>query len=68
MSVPVYAPELPDGAVVNSAVCVISWLDPGCGEMRYSVKTIGDVPLSSQLGLLEIAKLDLWHDANEADA
>lgn len=58
------APDLPDDAIINSTVCVVGWLD-GDGGLRYAVKTTGDVPLSSQMGLLVMGMLDLYHDAND---
>lgn len=57
-----YAPDLPDGAVIVSAICVVSWIGDE-GEMRYAIKTTGDTQLSTRLGLLDLARLDLYHEA-----
>lgn len=51
--------KLPDGAIVNAEVTITGYLDPEDGEMKYAVYCDADVSLSSVLGLLELAKLDL---------
>jgi hypothetical protein len=55
------AQDLPDGAILVARVEVFSYLDPAePGEtMRYSVNFEGDAPLTTLLGLLELAKFDL---------
>lgn len=57
-----YAPELPDGAVIVSAICVVSWIGEE-GDMRYAIKATGDTPLSTRLGLLDLARFDLYYEA-----
>lgn len=52
--------KLPEGAIVTAEVHVAGYLDPeGDGTLKTVVFCEADVPLSSALGLLEIAKLDL---------
>lgn len=55
---------LPDGAIPNGEVAVLSYLDVD-GELCYAVWNDGLLPLSSYLGLLELAKNDLIRDAKE---
>lgn len=53
--------KVPEGAIVNAEVVVYQWLDPDDGSFRWNCFFDGDVPLSSVLGLLDLAKLDLVH-------
>lgn len=56
---------IPDGALVNAHVEVVQYVDPGSSEIRYTTRYFGDVPLSSFIGLLELAKLDLIREARD---
>jgi hypothetical protein len=53
--------KLPEGAIINAEVCVCQWIDPQTGGIRWQCYFDGDVPLSSVLGLLDLAKLDMVH-------
>lgn len=51
---------LPPDAIVNAEIQICGYIDPdGSGEMSYAVWSNCDTPLSSALGLLELAKRDL---------
>ncbi len=55
--------ELPDGAMPNAGIAIIQWLDTD-GHLRWGSFTAGDVPLSTTLGLLDMAKNRFMHDNN----
>jgi hypothetical protein len=50
--------ETDEGRVENCAIWIAQYIDSN-GEMPYVVKQRGDVPLSTVVGLLELAKQDL---------
>lgn len=57
--------ELPDGAIPNGAVAVCQYLDAD-GEMKFVVThEMCELPLSSTLGLLELAKQHLYSRSQE---
>lgn len=56
------SPVVPENAIINATICVVSWLNGETGKMHYAVKTTGGTPISTLLGLLELAKFDLLHD------
>jgi len=45
-------------AIVNGYVFIASWVD-GEGQQRWRCYTNCDIPVSSVIGLLEMAKLDI---------
>lgn len=52
--------KLPEGAIVVSEVQAIGYIEPdGTGEMKLCVWYDGEVPLTSALGMLDLAKRDL---------
>lgn len=51
--------RLPDGAVIDGYMAVISYADPTTGRARWFAHTNMDLPLSQCLGLLELTKLEL---------
>jgi hypothetical protein len=56
--------KLPDGAMPNGCVAVCQYLSPD-GDMRYAVLyDTTELPLSSTLGLLELAKQHLYRAAD----
>jgi hypothetical protein len=50
---------VPEGAIVEALVAVVSWIDPTDGSQRWHVYCHSDLPASSNIGLLEIAKLSV---------
>lgn len=59
MTLDVGPPELPAGAMLHAAVTVVGYFGDD-GLLMYAVRAQGDVPLSTTLGLLELAKHDLY--------
>lgn len=52
--------KLPPNAVINAEIQVCGYIDPhGEGGMSYAIWANCDTPLSTSLGLLELAKRDL---------
>lgn len=52
--------KLPPNAVINAEIQVCGYIDPeGEGGMSYAIWADCDTPLSTSLGLLELAKRDL---------
>lgn len=51
-----------DNTIVSCAISVHQFINPD-GNMAYTVKCMGDVPLSTKIGLLELAKLTLVEDS-----
>lgn len=49
--------ELPEDAIPSCAFEVVGYLDSD-GEMAYVGRIQGDVPLSTMIGLIEMAKAD----------
>lgn len=54
---------MPPGAVPTEAVVVVGYLDSD-GDPSYHVRTGGECPMSTILGLLEMGKHQLLHSAN----
>lgn len=50
---------LPDGAGMAGFVTVASWINQETGALQWRVYSQIDVPVSTSLGLLELAKLEL---------
>ncbi len=50
---------MPDGAIPVACIAVVEWLDPDTGRSRWRCIVDSDVPVSANLGLLELAKLDV---------
>lgn len=57
-------PGMPEGEVVEAQVLVTLTLDSE-GQSGYHMTVRGDRPATSFIGLLEMAKLDLYNDAKE---
>jgi hypothetical protein len=53
--------KIPEDAIINAEVVVYQWIDAETGEFRWNCFYEGHLPLSSLLGLLDLAKLDLVH-------
>jgi hypothetical protein len=59
--------ELPEGSIPNGAIAVCQFIDPD-GEMKFVVNyDTTDMPLSSTLGLLELAKHHMYEISKEED-
>ncbi len=59
--------DLPDGAIPNSCVGVCQYLDAD-GEMKFSyIYDTTEMPLSTTLGLLELAKHHLYEASKEEE-
>lgn len=59
--------DLPEGAIPNGCVGVCQYIDAE-GEMRFSVNyDTTEMPLSSTIGLLELAKHHIWSISQEED-
>lgn len=50
-----------ENGIENCSIWVKQWVDME-GMMRYTVRQSGDVPMSTQVGLLELAKQMLLKD------
>ena len=50
---------IPKGAIAEALIAVVSWIDPDDGTQRWHVYCQSDLPMSSNVGLLEIAKLSV---------
>jgi hypothetical protein len=50
---------LPESAIPEALIAIVSWLDPDDGTQRWHVYCQSDLPCSSNVGLLEIAKLSV---------
>ena len=56
---------IPEGSIIVGLVTALSYVPPdGEGEMRWKVHTDMDAPLTTTLGLLELAKLHLIASSN----
>lgn len=56
---------IPEGSIVIGMVTVVSFIPPGSdGALAWRVHNDIDAPLTSALGLLELAKLDLVARSN----
>lgn len=53
-SLKTYVP-VPEGAFPNAVVEIVQYFDAE-GEMKYSVRLAGNPPLSTAVGLMELAK------------
>lgn len=51
--------SIPDGAVFDGFVSVISWMDPTTGESHWRHYHNMDRPISQIVGLLDMAKFDM---------
>lgn len=51
--------QIPDGAIVEGMVVVLSYLDPADGAQRWFAHARYDVPVSQVVGLLDMAKIDM---------
>lgn len=49
--------DLPDGAIPHVVFEVVGYLDEA-GDLRYVSRWQGDSPLSTTIGLIELAKAD----------
>lgn len=54
--------SIPDGAIVEGFISVISWIDEAGNRKHRHYNTI-DAPLSHIIGLLDIAKYELLRSA-----
>jgi hypothetical protein len=59
--------DLPEGAVPNGCVAVCQYLDPD-GEMKFAyIYDTTEMPLSSTLGLLDLAKHHIYAISQKED-
>lgn len=59
--------ELPEGAIPNGCMAVCQYVDPD-GTMKYAyIYDTQDMPLSSTLGLLELAKQAIYTQSREEE-
>lgn len=49
---------IPDSAVIEGMVVVLSWIDPNGLDQRWMMKNLTDLPVSQIVGLLEMSKLE----------
>lgn len=49
---------MPDGSVPTALVSVVSWIDEE-GKQHWRCHCIADAPVTSTLGLLDLAKMDV---------
>lgn len=54
---------MPDGALAEYAVVVVSYLNKD-GESAFGLTTFGDVPFSAPIGLMMMAQHHLLHQSN----
>ena len=53
--------KLPEGSIPNGYVAVCQYIDAADGEMKFAcIWDTTDLPLSSTLGLLELAKHHIY--------
>ena len=57
---------VPDGCVPEMGVRAVAFIDEN-GETRFSYQVHGDVPNSKAIGLMEMAKMQWYHDYNLHD-
>ena len=50
---------MPDDAIMTGLVAVVTWLDPEGGTPRWRCYCDVDLPVTTTLGYLELAKLDV---------
>lgn len=55
---------IPDGAVVSGLVAVVTFMQPETGLNEWKVYCDVDMPVSSTLGFLELAKLEVIARSN----
>jgi hypothetical protein len=55
---------VPEGAVPIASVAVVEYLDTD-GNTRFGIEHHGDVPLSTFVGLMELAKVDMVESAKQ---
>ena len=53
-----------DLGIVNARVEIVQYLDTE-GNLSRRIRTTGEVPLSTFVGLLELSKLDIVEEAKE---
>lgn len=58
--------RLPDGAIVQGVIAVVSFIAMS-GEQQWMLWHNADLPISSSVGLLELAKLKLIDEAFDQD-
>lgn len=59
--------ELPEGSIPNGAIAVCQYLNPE-GEMKFAhVYDTQEMPLSTTLGLLELAKQHIFRRSLEEE-
>lgn len=58
--------KLPEGALLNCQIHVFQWIDGETGEFKWYVHHDSDLPLSSVLGLLELAKMEMINRTENA--
>jgi hypothetical protein len=51
--------QVPDGAIIEGYMMVVSYADPETGESMWLLNHQLDAPVSTGVGLLELAKLEL---------
>lgn len=51
--------SIPDGALVDGYIVVVSFVDPDTGASRWQLVNNADLPVSQSVGLIELAKLEL---------
>jgi hypothetical protein len=51
--------RLPDGSIINAEISVVQYLAAETGIIVWNVFFDGDITLSTALGLLDLAKLDM---------
>lgn len=52
---------------IENCKIVVTQYITGQGEIKFSVHASGEVPLSTQIGLLELAKVTIIEKAGEDD-
>lgn len=50
---------MPDGAIPVACIAVMEWLDPTTGESHWRSAVDSELPVTANLGLLDLAKLDI---------
>jgi hypothetical protein len=50
---------LPEGSVVHMEIEVVGYIEPGEDDLKWAMRTEGDVPVSTFLGHLDLAKYRL---------
>lgn len=60
--------NLPDGAIVNAQVAVVSFVNPITGKMAYATHVSGEAETSTMLGILVMAGHEILTDNDNNNA